>query len=199
MESPDFFIMEDDNDLGERHSGVGLSITCPTSLDEFADSIEVEVETDPLDLDFDLSPPSLFYPQLHSLFMKPGVGAMGDPTSLNLDEKTTDLPSPKYFIKTMKPKRRPPAAEAEDPYQCFSNDITNTPSSGKHMRKVFYCRSCGKSFKFQTSLLRHNNKVHISKYTCPTCHRVFSRQAYLDVHTSKVGSSCYLGHFKKSK
>ncbi|KAL0274875.1 UNVERIFIED_CONTAM: hypothetical protein PYX00_002902 [Menopon gallinae] len=60
-------------------------------------------------------------------------------------------------------------------------------------RKSFYCRACGKAFKFQTSLLRHNNKVHISKYQCPTCNRVFSRQAYLDVHTSKQGSSCYLG------
>lgn len=61
----------------------------------------------------------------------------------------------------------------------------------KH-RKIFYCRECGKSFKFQTSLLRHNNKVHNCKYQCPTCHRVFSRQAYLDVHISKPGSSCYL-------
>lgn len=26
-------------------------------------------------------------------------------------------------------------------------------------RKSFFCRACGKSFKFQTSLLRHNNKV----------------------------------------
>ncbi|XP_066998971.2 zinc finger protein 878 [Anabrus simplex] len=60
-------------------------------------------------------------------------------------------------------------------------------------RKSFFCRACGKAFKFQTSLLRHNNKVHISKYQCPTCSRVFSRQAYLDVHTSKQGTSCYLG------
>ncbi|KAL1464047.1 hypothetical protein WDU94_003731, partial [Cyamophila willieti] len=178
-------------------AGVGLSITCPTSFDplEFTDSIEVEVDTDPLLFDFDLSPPSLFYPQLHNLFMKPNSG-MSDPPSLNLDEKSTELkPSAKYFIKTMKPKRRP--APPEDSYQCerpFSNDITNTEcSTSKQTRKLFYCRSCGKSFKFQTSLLRHNNKVHISKYTCPTCHRVFSRQAYLDVHTSKLGSTCYLG------
>ncbi|KAE8745360.1 hypothetical protein FOCC_FOCC007908 [Frankliniella occidentalis] len=59
-------------------------------------------------------------------------------------------------------------------------------------RKSFFCRACGKSFKFQTSLLRHNNKVHISKYQCSTCNRVFSRQAYLDVHTSKPGSACYI-------
>ncbi|KAK6628479.1 hypothetical protein RUM43_002294 [Polyplax serrata] len=44
-------------------------------------------------------------------------------------------------------------------------------------RKSFYCRACGKAFKFQTSLLRHNNKVHISKYQCPTRSRVFSSEA----------------------
>ncbi|XP_034242156.1 zinc finger protein 184-like [Thrips palmi] len=62
-------------------------------------------------------------------------------------------------------------------------------------RKSFFCRACGKSFKFQTSLLRHNNKVHISKYQCSTCKRVFSRQAYLDVHTSKPGSTCYISPY----
>lgn len=62
-------------------------------------------------------------------------------------------------------------------------------------RKSFLCRACGKSFKFQTSLLRHNNKVHISKYQCPSCNRVFSRQAYLDVHTSKPGTTCYVSPY----
>ena len=70
---------------------------------------------------------------------------------------------------------------------------TDTSDYSAKPRKSFYCRACGKAFKFQTSLLRHNNKVHISKYQCPTCSRVFSRQAYLDVHTSKQGSSCYIG------
>ncbi|KAJ9594140.1 hypothetical protein L9F63_014456 [Diploptera punctata] len=70
---------------------------------------------------------------------------------------------------------------------------TDTSDYAAKPRKSFYCRACGKAFKFQTSLLRHNNKVHISKYQCPTCSRVFSRQAYLDVHTSKQGSSCYIG------
>lgn len=65
-------------------------------------------------------------------------------------------------------------------------------------RKSFFCRACGKSFKFQTSLLRHNNKVHISKYQCATCNRVFSRQAYLDVHTSKPGSTCYIPYAMSS-
>lgn len=66
-------------------------------------------------------------------------------------------------------------------------------------RKAFFCRACGKAFKFQTSLLRHNNKVHISKYQCPTCSRLFSRQAYLDVHTSKQGSTCFLGNYTSNK
>lgn len=69
---------------------------------------------------------------------------------------------------------------------------TDVPDVQEKNRKIFFCRDCGKSFKFQTSLLRHNNKVHNCKYQCPTCHRVFSRQAYLDVHTSKPGSSCFL-------
>lgn len=72
------------------------------------------------------------------------------------------------------------------------HDISET---GEKNRKTFYCRECGKSFKFQTSLLRHNNKVHNCKYQCPTCHRVFSRQAYLDVHISKPGSSCFMTCF----
>lgn len=62
-------------------------------------------------------------------------------------------------------------------------------------RRSFTCHACAKTFKFQTSLLRHNNKVHNSKYQCATCNRVFSRQAYLDVHTSKPNSSCFLGEY----
>lgn len=70
---------------------------------------------------------------------------------------------------------------------------------GEKNRKIFYCRDCGKSFKFQTSLLRHNNKVHNCKYRCPTCHRVFSRQAYLDVHVSKPGSSCFSNYLSTAR
>lgn len=71
--------------------------------------------------------------------------------------------------------------------------------TGEKNRKIFYCRDCGKSFKFQTSLLRHNNKVHNCKYRCPTCHRVFSRQAYLDVHVSKPGSSCFSNYLSPAR
>ncbi|PSN55603.1 hypothetical protein C0J52_04070 [Blattella germanica] len=77
--------------------------------------------------------------------------------------------------------------------EIITGDESQTPDYTPKIRKSFFCRACGKAFKFQTSLLRHNNKVHISKYQCPTCSRVFSRQAYLDVHTSKQGSSCYIG------
>ncbi|XP_075218831.1 uncharacterized protein LOC142323277 [Lycorma delicatula] len=79
------------------------------------------------------------------------------------------------------------------------DSVNNTTDYAVKNCKSFFCRDCGKSFKFQTSLLRHNNKVHISKYQCPTCNRVFSRQAYLDVHTSKQGSSCFLGNYVASK
>lgn len=99
-----------------------------------------------------------------------------------------------------KPKLKMPVKrrihEQEEPYGMPERPpVMEEPSSeySAKIRKSFFCSSCGKTFKFQTSLLRHNNKVHISKYQCPTCARVFSRQAYLDVHTSKQGSSCYLG------
>ncbi|XKL69280.1 hypothetical protein PGB90_007049 [Kerria lacca] len=76
-----------------------------------------------------------------------------------------------------------------------SSQLDTSTDSVEKNRKIFFCHDCGKSFKFQTSLLRHNNKVHNCKYQCPTCHRVFSRQAYLDVHISKPGSSCFLNCF----
>lgn len=72
-----------------------------------------------------------------------------------------------------------------DVWRISNDNLTNS-------QKAFFCRECGKEFKFQTSLLRHNNKVHISKYQCPTCCKVFSRQSYLDVHTSKPGTSCFI-------
>lgn len=213
--------MDEENDFG-----IGLNINCPSPIDDCYENIKVELESDPLALDasFDfssyskgsLSPSvSMFYPQIgnydfHPYVMSTSSKKCPDMESLLpddsdqvfqiheeliIDEKPEKQ---KYFIKTLKPKRRPDP----NPYNMSSleepNNITNRSSSSKQ-RKFFFCRSCGKSFKFQTSLLRHNNKVHISKYICPKCNRVFSRQAYLDVHTSKIGSSCYLGHFKKSK
>lgn len=102
------------------------------------------------------------------------------------------------FKQKLKPGKRRPNDLQDESYVLPENptglDNEASDYSAKN-RKSFYCRACGKAFKFQTSLLRHNNKVHISKYQCPTCSRVFSRQAYLDVHTSKQGSSCYLGKY----
>ncbi len=92
-------------------------------------------------------------------------------------------------------KRTVPVARGATSIQIQSPLLNLTSDSNERNRKIFFCRACGKSFKFQTSLLRHNNKVHNCKYQCPTCHRVFSRQAYLDVHVSKPGSSCFLNCF----
>lgn len=78
-----------------------------------------------------------------------------------------------------------------------SQILTKNEHSESHKMQV--CQTCGKTFKFQTSLLRHNNKVHISRYQCSACCRVFSRQSYLDVHTSKPGTSCFIQHKIKSK
>lgn len=78
-----------------------------------------------------------------------------------------------------------------------SHIILKNEHSESHKMQV--CQTCGKTFKFQTSLLRHNNKVHFSRYQCSACCRVFSRQSYLDVHTSKPGTSCFIQHKIKSK
>lgn len=78
-----------------------------------------------------------------------------------------------------------------------SHILLKNEHSESHKMQV--CQTCGKTFKFQTSLLRHNNKVHFSRYQCSACCRVFSRQSYLDVHTSKPGTSCFIQHKIKSK
>lgn len=78
-----------------------------------------------------------------------------------------------------------------------SHILPKNEQSDSHKMQV--CQTCGKTFKFQTSLLRHNNKVHFSRYQCSACCRVFSRQSYLDVHTSKPGTSCFIQHKIKSK
>ncbi|KAG8255453.1 hypothetical protein J6590_064352 [Homalodisca vitripennis] len=96
--------------------------------------------------------------------------------------------------KVSEPELRPDLLQREDgvPYE----------SPGRlqgEAHKMQVCKVCGKTFKFQTSLLRHNNKVHISRYQCSACCRVFSRQSYLDVHTSKPGTSCFVEQKVKSK
>lgn len=78
-----------------------------------------------------------------------------------------------------------------------SHILLKNEHSESHKMQV--CQTCGKTFKFQTSLLRHNNKVHFSRYQCSACCRVFSRQSYLDVHTSKPGTSCFIQNKIKSK
>lgn len=122
---------------------------------------------------------------------------LDDSPPLNPTLNNHQLKDARYKQKLKAPKRRPNDLPDESfvlPENPTGLDTEASDYSAKN-RKSFYCRECGKAFKFQTSLLRHNNKVHISKYQCPTCSRVFSRQAYLDVHTSKQGSSCYLGKY----
>ncbi|CAG2054317.1 unnamed protein product [Timema podura] len=164
------------------------------------------------------NPMAMFYPQisydLHPLLLNQRRRSANEKLQTNIlgsDPLTLGLvtnPLHKELLRQsyrqkQKISKRDPATEI-DPLLIPSRTVNTFPdglSAGEldpsdfstKPRKSFFCRACGKSFKFQTSLLRHNNKVHISKYQCPTCNRVFSRQAYLDVHTSKQGSSCYQG------
>ncbi|RZF38310.1 hypothetical protein LSTR_LSTR017696 [Laodelphax striatellus] len=165
------------------------------------------------------SPPlALFYPQLgyeihpfllsqhHAHTRHQNMGAFEEADDTNLlenDHAVFGAPNlledplrPKLPNKP--PKRKPPIETQPYPVNMVEQPDSNADYSMKN-RKIFFCKLCEKTFKFQTSLLRHNNKVHISKYQCQTCHRVFSRQAYLDVHTSKQGSSCYLGNYSNVK
>ncbi|KAK6627838.1 hypothetical protein RUM44_010317 [Polyplax serrata] len=115
--------------------------------------------------------------------------------ALNPDINNHQLKDVRYKQKLKTATKRRPNELQDESYVLPENPTgleTEASDYSAKNRKSFYCRACGKAFKFQTSLLRHNNKVHISKYQCPTCSRVFSRQAYLDVHTSKQGSSCFL-------
>ncbi|XP_047096839.1 LOW QUALITY PROTEIN: protein tramtrack, beta isoform-like [Schistocerca piceifrons] len=74
-----------------------------------------------------------------------------------------------------------------------------TSDCSMNIRHNFHCNICGKVFKFQASLSRHNNKFHVTKYQCSTCNKVFSRQVYLTVHLSNPGRVCYVGNFKESQ
>lgn len=157
---------------------------------------------------------TMFYPQLSSYDIHPLLinqrrrsaqndkltepqDPLEDSPPLNPGLSNLQLKDARFKQKIKAPKRRTNDLQDETfvlPDNPAGLDNEASDYSAKN-RKSFYCRACGKAFKFQTSLLRHNNKVHISKYQCPTCSRVFSRQAYLDVHTSKQGSSCYLGKY----
>jgi len=166
------------------------------------------------------NPVAMFYPQLSGYEIHPLVinqrrraaheklqteSGTTDSESSPLGLVTTpmhkELMRQSFKQKQKPPKRRVASSDDQDLSAASGNSFPQsgagaegeTSDYSSKTRKSFFCRACGKAFKFQTSLLRHNNKVHISKYQCPTCSRVFSRQAYLDVHTSKQGSSCYLG------
>lgn len=166
------------------------------------------------------NPVAMFYPQLSGYDIHPllinqrrkvaheklqsGSGNTdSDATALGLvtTPMHKELMRQSFKQKQRSPKRRNASSDDQDLSAASGNSFpesvagaeTEASDYSAKSRKSFFCRACGKAFKFQTSLLRHNNKVHISKYQCPTCSRVFSRQAYLDVHTSKQGSSCYLG------
>lgn len=166
------------------------------------------------------NPVAMFYPQLsgyeihpliinqrrrvaHEKLQSESGTTDSDATALGLvtTPMHKELMRQSFKQKQRSPKRRNASSDDQDLSAASGNSFpqsvadveTEASDYSAKSRKSFFCRACGKAFKFQTSLLRHNNKVHISKYQCPTCSRVFSRQAYLDVHTSKQGSSCYLG------
>lgn len=155
------------------------------------------------------NPVAMFYPQLnydlHPLLLNQRRRSSHDKDPLEPEPSPLGLVSSpmrqSYKQKQKSHKRRTPLNDQVELSVGVGADVSfaestpdlEAPDYSAKSRKSFFCRACGKAFKFQTSLLRHNNKVHISKYQCPTCSRVFSRQAYLDVHTSKQGSSCYLG------
>ncbi|XP_039300039.1 uncharacterized protein LOC120355554 [Nilaparvata lugens] len=164
------------------------------------------------------SPPlALFYPQLgyeihpfllsqhHAHARHPNMAATpfeeADDASHLLDNEHAVFGAPNMLEDPLRtPKHKPVKRKPiETPYPVEPCAADSNADYAIKNRKIFICKLCEKTFKFQTSLLRHNNKVHISKYQCQTCHRVFSRQAYLDVHTSKQGSSCYLGNYSNAK
>ncbi|XP_050533428.1 uncharacterized protein LOC126901171 isoform X2 [Daktulosphaira vitifoliae] len=191
-----------------------LSVHCTTSLDDYCDGELEKQDCDPCPsssgFSYDLtsfpkstsSAMSMFYPHLnsydiHPLLMnqkrRPVESSLIDPPNLPPHPLIPDV-SRQIIHKS---KVRGKVTNRQSDYNCGelpNCDQTFIVDADRCQRKTFYCVACSKTFKFQTSLLRHNNKVHISKYQCQSCHRVFSRQAYLDVHTSKQGSSCYLAN-----
>ncbi|XP_050436860.1 uncharacterized protein LOC126843388 isoform X2 [Adelges cooleyi] len=192
---------------------LGLSVHCTSSIDDYCEGELEQPDSDPSPstsgLSYDLtafpkttSTMSMFYPHLngydiHPLLINQKRRQMEPPMidSLNLPPHPLIPDIPRQAIQ--KAKMRGKATHRQLDYtngQLPNCDQALIVEADRCQRKSFCCVACSKTFKFQTSLLRHNNKVHISKYQCQSCHRVFSRQAYLDVHTSKQGSSCYLGN-----
>uniref|UniRef100_A0A1B6D318 C2H2-type domain-containing protein n=1 Tax=Clastoptera arizonana TaxID=38151 RepID=A0A1B6D318_9HEMI len=182
--------MEDDAELS-----VGLSVTCSTSMDDCYD-----VNTDRVDepcastssLPFNMvpfitksvSPPSasmaVFYPQLTNydipIIMNQRHRDKNDEDHIDNEHiklepvEVNESTSQKHKGKQKVTKRR---NDETLTYELLREQSSETSDFSTKNRKAFFCRACGKAFKFQTSLLRHNNKVHISKYQCPTCNRVF--------------------------
>lgn len=152
------------------------------------------------------TPMSMFYPQLSNydlpILMNQRRRDKNENDNID-DTEHLELTPPdlnESIRQKHKAKQKVPKRRTDDlSYETLREQSTETSDYTTKNRKAFFCRACGKAFKFQTSLLRHNNKVHISKYQCPTCSRVFSRQAYLDVHTSKQGSTCFLGNYANTK
>lgn len=207
-------------------SAVGLSVTCSTTIDE---CYVVDVErTDEAcastsELSFGMvpfmtksgspsaAPVALVCPSLSyeiPLLVNQRSGTRRDKNQnedIAVDSEEIDITAPliandagrqKY---KQKQKTQLNKSSVNTLYSSSRESDTEVSDYSMKNRKAFFCRACGKAFKFQTSLLRHNNKVHISKYQCPTCSRLFSRQAYLDVHTSKQGSTCFLGNYTSNK
>lgn len=214
-------MMEDDAELA-----VGLSVTCSTTIDEcYVVDVERTDDTCPStsELSFGMvpfmtksrsptTPVALVCPNLGNyeipLVINQRGGTRRDKNAnedITVDSEEIDITAPLITIETgrqkYKQKQKTPLKKSvvNTSYSSSKEEGPLVSDYSTKNRKAFFCRACGKAFKFQTSLLRHNNKVHISKYQCPTCSRLFSRQAYLDVHTSKQGSTCFLGNYTSNK
>lgn len=213
-------MMEDEAELA-----VGLSVTCSTTIDECyvvdVEKTEDEACASTSELSFGMvpfmtksespsaSPVALVCPGLSyeiPLIVNQRSGTRRDKNQnedIIVDSEGIDIAAPLITSdsgrqKYNKQKQKMQLKQKPSTNMSYSSSRELDPEVSDYStknRKAFFCRACGKAFKFQTSLLRHNNKVHISKYQCPTCSRLFSRQAYLDVHTSKLGSTCFLGNY----
>ena len=63
------------------------------------------------------------------------------------------------------------------------DDVLTTCKSGDSKEMPYHCTTCGKGFKCQSKLTRHQ-RVHSGEkpYVCETCGKAFTQQSSLTVH-----------------
>uniref|UniRef100_A0A1B6LUY4 C2H2-type domain-containing protein n=1 Tax=Graphocephala atropunctata TaxID=36148 RepID=A0A1B6LUY4_9HEMI len=183
----DLKYLQDEADLS-----VGLSVTCSTA----ADGLPVPQQP--------LPSMSSLYPMQYTTQHFPQYDSepLSYPSDISVNYTILNSANQMYeFEQDAKNIITLDSCKVKEPEHQGENNVPyGSPARVQtEAHKMQVCKACGKTFKFQTSLLRHNNKVHISRYQCSACYRVFSRQSYLDVHTSKPGTSCFLEQKVKSK